>query len=153
MRAKWILTSMLCVLLALAVPGSLRPGLAQEPDPQGTLTAQDSVGAAAAALVGTAFIYQGRLTDGGSPADGKYDFLFGLYDSDGTQVGSTVTKGDVDVTDGTFTVSLDFGSAFNGDARYLDISVRPGSSTGGYTLLTPRQSLTAAPYALNLRPG
>jgi len=153
MRVKWILTSMLCVLLALAVPGSLRPGLAQEPDPQGTLAAQDSVGAAAAALVGTAFTYQGRLTDGSSPADGKYDFLFRLYDSDGTQIGSTVTKGDVDVTDGTFTVSLDFGSAFNGDARYLDVSVRPGSSTGGYTLLTPRQSLTAAPYALSLRPG
>ena len=31
--------------------------------------------------MGTAFTYQGRLTDGGSPADGEYDFRFRLYDA------------------------------------------------------------------------
>ncbi len=31
--------------------------------------------------------------------------------------------------------------------------MRPGDSTGAYTLLSPRQALTAAPYALGLRPG
>jgi len=59
-----------------------------------------------------------------------------------------VTVDDQQVTDGLFTVDLDFGAgAFNGDARYLTIGVRPGSSTGAYTLLTPRVALTAAPYA------
>ena len=39
-------------------------------------------------LMGTAFNYQGRLTDGASPANGEYDFRFRLYDSDDVQVGS-----------------------------------------------------------------
>ncbi|MBN1889245.1 MAG: hypothetical protein JW850_14725 [Thermoflexales bacterium] len=99
----------------------------------------------------TGFTYQGRLTDGGSPASGTYDFEFSLYDaaSDGSQVGSTVTQDDVAVSNGTFIVQLDFGSsAFDGSARWMVVSVRDGSSTGAYTLLTPRQALTAAPYAL-----
>jgi hypothetical protein len=106
-------------------------------------------------LMGTAFTYQGLLIDGGNPANGEYDFEFKLYDasSGGTQIGSTVTLGDVTVTEGLFTVKLDFGSgAFNGDARWLDIGVRPGASTGAYTTLDPRQGLTPSPYALAL-PG
>ena len=105
----------------------------------------------ALAPVGTMFTYQGRVTEGGNPTNGTYDFQFELYDAagGGSQVGSTVTKEDVTVTDGLFTVELDFGSdVFKGDARWLEIGVRPGSSTGAYTTLTPRQALTAAPYAL-----
>ncbi len=102
------------------------------------------------APVGTAFTYQGQLSDGGNPADGTYDFEFKLHDhptSEG-QVGSTIYVDDRDVADGLFTVQLDFGSGvFTGDARYLEIGVRPGASTGAYTTLTPRQELTAAPYA------
>lgn len=106
------------------------------------------------ASVGTAFTYQGRLADGGRSANGTYDFEFELYDtaSSGTQVGSTVTKDDVTLTDGLFTVELDFGGVFDGTALWLNIGVRPGSSTGAYTALTPRQSLTPVPYALAL-PG
>jgi hypothetical protein len=110
---------------------------------------------APAETLGTAFTYQGRLTDGGSPANGEYDFRFMLYDaaSSGAQVGSAVMREDVTVTDGLFTVQLDFGSgAFTGEARYLEIGVRPGDSTGAYTDLSPRQPLTPAPYALVL-PG
>jgi len=105
--------------------------------------------------VGTAFTYQGRLTDGGSPANGHYDFKFQLYDaaSDGNPVGSTVAQEDVAVSEGLFTVQLDFGTdAFTGEARWLEIGVRPGSG-GTYTILSPRQPLTPAPYALGLRPG
>ncbi len=101
--------------------------------------------------VETAFTYQGRLTDDGNPADGTYDFRFILYDdaSGGSAVGSAVTLEDVAVVDGLFTVRLDFGgAAFGGEARWLEVAVRPGSSTGAYTTLTPRQPLTAAPYAL-----
>ncbi len=105
--------------------------------------------AAAASGVSTGFTYQGQLSDGGSPASGAYDFEFALYDAltGGIQVGSTVTLNDVAVSDGLFTVELDFGSVFDGTALWLQIGVRPGNSSGAYTPLDPRQTLTATPYA------
>jgi len=100
------------------------------------------------APVGTNFTYQGRLIDSSKPANGIYDFTFTLYDdlSSGAQVGSTLTRSPVTVTDGQFTVQLDFGPVFDGTALYLEIGVRP-SGGGAYTPLAPRQALTAAPYA------
>ena len=98
---------------------------------------------------GTAFTYQGRLTDGVNPATGTYDFQFTLYDSaDGVgTVGSPVPKLGVGVTNGLFTVALDFGAGlFNGAARWLEIAARTnGAAT--YVTLTPRQPLTPTPYA------
>lgn len=38
-------------------------------------------GSAQGALLGTAFTYQGRLSDGGSPATGNYGLRFALYDA------------------------------------------------------------------------
>lgn len=101
------------------------------------------------AVLGTGFTYQGRLTDGGAPANGTCDFEFKLYDdpTGGAQIGPTLTKDEVTVSDGLFTVMLDFGAIFDGTALYLEIAVRPGSDTGAYTTLTPRQPLTTAPYA------
>lgn len=99
----------------------------------------------------TTFTYQGRLTDGGSPANGTYDLRFILYDAEtgGSQVGSIVTRDDVTVANGLFSVELNFGAtAFYGDARWLEIAVRPGSSTGTFTTLSPRQPVSPAPYAL-----
>lgn len=107
--------------------------------------------AAFAAPLGTAFTYQGRLQDANSPAQGAYDFQFRLFnaESGGTQVGSSVLVNDLVVQAGLFTTTLDFGtSVFTGEALWLDIGVRPGSSSGAYTLLVPRQALTAAPFAL-----
>jgi hypothetical protein len=106
---------------------------------------------AAPAAVGTAFTYQGRLLDNGAPANGPYDFQLRLYDAltGGAQVGSTVSQGDVTVTNGLFTVTLDFGaSAFSGGPRYLQVETRSGASTGAYTPLTPRQALLPAPYSM-----
>jgi hypothetical protein len=105
--------------------------------------------APALAPIGTSFTYQGSLIDGGGPANGAYDFEFKLFNdaSVGTQVGSTVTKGDVDTTEGIFTVELGFGDVFDGTAFWLEIWVRPGASTDGYQQLLPRQPLTAVPYA------
>jgi hypothetical protein len=110
-------------------------------------------GAAARPLadpMGTSFTYQGRLTDGGVPANGVYDLQFALHDaaSAGTQVGSTVTKEDETVTDGLFTVELDFGAVFDGTALYLEIAVREGSEVGAFTTLSPRQPLSGTPYAM-----
>jgi hypothetical protein len=104
----------------------------------------------APASVGTMFTFQGQLKDGGVPADGNYDFIFQLHDDPSldSQVGSDQPMNDWYVSDGLFTVELDFGSVFTGDALWLQVSVRPGDSTGAYADLLPRQPLDAAPYAL-----
>lgn len=97
----------------------------------------------------SSFSYQGRLADGGTPANGNYDLQFALWDSlsGGSQVGSTQTVNTVAVSSGVFTVSLDFGaSSFNGANRFLEISARP--SGGSFMLLSPRQQVTATPYAV-----
>src|SRR5215471_12650811 len=106
---------------------------------------------AAAAPLGSAFTYQGRLSDGGQPANGNYDILFSLMDAstNGSPVGPTLPIPNVPVHDGYFTVELDFGTnAFNGNSRWLDIGVRTNCNClANYTLLSPRQPLNAAPYA------
>src|SRR6266446_1091407 len=96
--------------------------------------------------------YQGRLSDNGTAANGTYDLQFTLYDALtlGSLQGSpnTVTKTGVNVTNGIFTVQLDFGaSGFPGADRYLEINVKhPADST--YTPLVPRQQLTSSPYSI-----
>ena len=108
-------------------------------------------GAIADTPVGSAFTYQGNLSDGGTPATGIYDFQFRLFDaaSGGNQESSTIVKQDVNVSNGLFNVGLDFGTiAFKGDARWLEIGVRPGSSTGSFTVLSPLQPVKPTPYAV-----
>jgi hypothetical protein len=98
----------------------------------------------------TGFTYQGRLTDSGTSANGNYDLQFALWDNvnGGTQIGSTQTINTVAVTNGVFTVSLDFGaSSFPGANRFLEVSARP-TGGGSFTLLTPRQPITSTPYAV-----
>jgi len=101
----------------------------------------------------TAFTYQGKLNAAGSPADGQHDFQFKLFDSmdfvSGNQVGSTITRLGVQVASGIFSVNLDYGpSAFDGSARFLEISVRPTGSPNAFTVLSPRQPITSTPYAM-----
>jgi len=98
----------------------------------------------------TGFTYQGRLADSGTPVNGNYDLQFALWNSlsGGAQVGSTQTNNSVAVSNGVFTVNLDFGAnAFPGASRFLEISVRP-AGVGSFTTLTPRQPITSTPYAV-----
>lgn len=102
--------------------------------------------------VGSGFTYQGYLDNGGSPANGFYDFQFRLYDAAaaGNQIGVVLTLNSVNVMNGLFTVKLDFASgAFGGGARWLQISVR-ASGGGAFTTLSPRQELAPAPSALSM---
>lgn len=107
--------------------------------------------------VTTAFTYQGRLEDNGNPANAQYDLRFTLVDDLGATVAGPICIDNVLVTDGVFSVQLDFGPVMTGDARQLRIAVRPGGPVGNcaagpaYTTLTPDQPLTATPYALGLR--
>ena len=103
-----------------------------------------------ASAQGTAFTYQGRLDGGGSPVTGLYDFTNALYNasSGGAQAGSTITLTAVPVTNGLFTVILDFGAGvFNGTTHWLQIGVRTNGGAA-FTGLSPRQELTPTPYAI-----
>ena len=99
---------------------------------------------------GTAFTYQGRLNGGGSPANGSYDLTFSLFNvsTGGSPVAGPLTQAGVGVTNGLFTVLLDYGSGvFNGTAYWLEIGVRTnGAAT--FATLAPRQQLTPTPYAI-----
>lgn len=130
----------------------------------GRITAQNSApqtpAAPQAAVLGSGFTYQGQLKQNGSSVNAVCDFQFGLWDalSGGNQWGATQTIASVSVSGGLFTVTLnggdEFGTdTFRGDERYIETAVRCPAGSGAYTSLTPRQSLTAVPYALGLRPG
>jgi len=150
-KGKWtLLGSILAVLLLALAVGLAR---AQGPQPPGRgVPPQGGVGIQA--LMGIAFTYQGQLKKGGNPVNGICDFQFSLYgaDSGGSPISVQTTTG-ITVTNGLFTVPLDFGAGtFQGDARWLQVAVKCAGDAS-YIPLAPRQALTAAPYALSLRPG
>src|SRR5438309_8833811 len=106
----------LVLLAALLVLAALEPAFGQKPN---GLPVQS-----------TSFTYQGRLSDGGTPANGVYDMQFSLYDTATVGAGSlqgspnTVAIPTVQVTNGICTVQSDFGvTGFPGAARFLDSSV------------------------------
>jgi len=101
-----------------------------------------------------AFVYQGQLKQNGAPVDATCDMQFVLWSAEngGIPIAGPLTETGVSVQNGLFSVSLDFGvSGFDGDARWLAVDVRCPSGSGGYTSLSPRQPLTATPYALETR--
>ncbi len=106
-------------------------------------------GLASALAQGTAFLYQGRLNDGGSPAAGVYDLRFGLYDAvtNGNVISSPQTNLAVVVNSGLFLQVLDFGQVFTGSNYWLSIGVRTNGSTNAFAALWPRQALLPVPYA------
>jgi len=134
MKGKGLIGTGLATALVLVLVAGL--ALAQEP---------------ASTPLGTGFTYQGQLKSDDTPVTGACDFKFSLWDAltNGTQIGSTLTKTNAGVAEGFFTLALDFGTGrFQGDGRWLDIQVRCPTGQGQYVQLTPRQELTAAPYAV-----
>jgi hypothetical protein len=106
--------------------------------------------------VGPGFTYQGRLNDGGAPANGTYDLGFVLHDDPNSlsYLGNSIIIPAVPVSNGLFTVLInvngEFGlNAFNGQARWLEIDVRTNNNmlTNNFIILSPRQLLTPTPHA------
>jgi len=100
---------------------------------------------------GTAFSYQGRLNDGGSPATGIYDLRFTVCDSadnSGNVIAGPVTNDAVAVSNGLFSVALDFGpGVFTGSALWLQVDVQTNGAAE-FTPLLPRQPILPVPYAV-----
>jgi hypothetical protein len=156
MKTKWSFAVLVCICLLSMMGNAPVPGLAQGTDTQIDVGPQS--------VVGTGFTYQGQLKQSGAFFSGNCDFQFTLWDDPtaGSQVAGAVSKTNVAVSRGIFTVpDISFGVsssnpmyyAFSGAARWLQIAVRCPSGGGDYATLTPRQALTATPYALSLRPG
>src|SRR5688500_10497274 len=106
--------------------------------------------AASAAAQTTIFTYQGKLSDAGTPPTGTYQMEFRLFDAvfGGAQIGAVITNNSVSVTEGVFTVNLNFGStAFPGADRFLQISVRRNADEG-FVTLNPRQQIASSPYSI-----
>jgi hypothetical protein len=125
MRRK-IICRLLCVLFALCVVEIIR-------------------------AQGTAFMYQGRLNDGGSPATGNYDLRFQVYDAvtNGNAVGFPLTNSAVAVSNGLFTTTLDFGAGiFTGTNYWLQVGVQTNGLTNAFVALSPRQPVLPVPYAI-----
>lgn len=113
-----------------------------------TLFAAFALSLAGSALaLSTAFTYQGNLVDAGQPANGSYDLQFALQTQAGAPVGAPLLRNDVVVVQGVFTVDLDFGPAISSGDFQLQIGVRPGSSTGAYTQLSPPTRIAPTPQA------
>jgi hypothetical protein len=100
---------------------------------------------------GTAFTYQGQLQNNGSPASGTYNLTFTVFGTNttGVPIAEPVTNNAVFVTNGLFTVQIDFGpDVFIGTTNWLEIGVE-SNGFSSFTILTPRQQLTPVPYAID----
>lgn len=99
----------------------------------------------------SAFTYQGQLRSNSAPANGIYDLKFNVYavSSGGSALTVPITNPSVQVSNGVFTVQLDFGAGvFTGTDRWLEIGVRPAGDTNAHTILAPRQIISPVPYAI-----
>jgi hypothetical protein len=127
-------TNLLCLLLGLTLAASLHQAAAQPYNPGSP---------------GTAFTYEGKLNFGTNPATGSYDLTFTLFDAltGGTQQGVSITNLATGVTNGLFTLALDFGNQFPGASRWLEVAVRTNNAPS-FTILSPREALLPTPYAI-----
>src|SRR5208337_4457457 len=99
---------------------------------------------------GTAFTYQGQLQNNGGPASGTYNLTFTLFNTNITSVpiAGPVTNSAVAVSNGLFTVQVDFGpGVFTGATNWLQVGVATNGNNL-FTALAPRQQLTPTPYAI-----
>lgn len=110
-----------------------------------------------AAPLASPITYQGELNLAGAPVNNTADFRFQLFDAavGGNVESAVIPANNVQVVDGVFTVSLDFGfDVFQADEqRFVQIQVRSPAGAGAFTNLNPRQALTPSPIASAARRG
>jgi hypothetical protein len=97
------------------------------------------------------FTYQGQLRNAGQLVTGPVDLKITMWDADtgGSQVGSTNTFNAMQLNDGRLACGLNFGNAaFDGSNRWIQVEFRNPAGSGQYLALSPRDKITATPYAL-----
>jgi len=103
--------------------------------------------------VSTSFTYQGRLNQNGVAVNGQRNFKVTLYPDAGglAPVPNTpvITRSCVQVANGLFTLTLNFGdaSAYNCQDRWIEIEVAPCGSSS-YQTMAPRVELLPTPFAI-----
>jgi hypothetical protein len=117
-----------------------------------------SAGMAQAQLPPNAMTYQGRLTEGGVPANGTYSMRFGLFSSGSSTLEiASRTQSAVNVTDGLFTTTIG-GFLTDGPSEGVYTSLRDITRDFGLVyleitvngvVLENRQLLNSAPFAIN----
>lgn len=129
-KAVWVIS--VCLIgLALAVTG----GAQAAPDRAANGSCPPEQGG---------YVYQGRLSQGGLPAEGSFDFQFDFYSNIGDVSPTFTTRCTaVPVESGLFSVSLDTQGRDIANT-YLGISIGP---LANLVTLTPRQKVAAVPLA------
>ncbi|HEX8876943.1 MAG TPA: tail fiber domain-containing protein [Phycisphaerales bacterium] len=102
-----------------------------------------------AADQGTAFTYQGVLKGDAGTVHGAADVRYALYPAatGPFQIGGTLDFPGTVVQNGVFTNRLDFGDAFAGKERWLEVAVRMPPGAGEYTVIGPRTRIESTPHA------
>ncbi len=101
---------------------------------------------------GAEFSYQGVLTKNGTPFTGIADLRFSLWNDanstlPGTQYGGSILRTGVPVSNGVFTVQLDFGSSvFSEKRRFLQVESKVAVEID-FTPIFPRTPVTGVPFA------
>lgn len=105
------------------------------------------------AAVTTKFTHQAQIKRNGVLFTGTCNMRFTLWDAaaGGTQQASYTAPALVPVSDGIFTVEVDFGAQFKGEARWLQAETKCADDVAYQNL--PRVALNAVPYAMSLMPG
>lgn len=95
------------------------------------------------------FTYQGWLQNGANPVTGTCNFDFNLFDaaSSGSQLGPTLSKTNVTISNGYFSVILDFGDVFTTTPRYLEINNVNCGNPGDPVNLSGRVPINPTVYA------
>jgi hypothetical protein len=99
------------------------------------------------------YTVQGFLKDGNVPANGYYDVIYGVYESQmgGEAVGGTAQAG-VLVVNGIFTITVQTPLAATyapGRELWGEFSFKPSLSQQPFTVLSPRQRIGAVPFSIS----
>ena len=146
MKTRAVLAFLFILSLVGALVLGVTLGKAQEPQPEEAQAPTEEV--SIEATVASKISYQGMLKEGGNPVNGTRNMIFRLFSNDtcATQVGSDITKNNVPINNGIFSVDLDVvTSQFNGQALWIQVEI------GGTRMAC--QEILPAPYALSLIPG
>lgn len=166
-RVKFFLTvALLAITVFMASPsrGALQEITTTQDPPPAVLDAQETTQpdvavaqedpAGPLTTMGGAFTYQGRLMNNGRAYTGSCSMTFSIYSGATSLDPVGVLVKTVQVNNGLFNTDLDFDvfpnpKPFTGEARYLGVRVKCGTID---QTLSPRQLITAVPYALGLKP-